>query len=76
MLLQSAAMVANKWLVDDRSENIVWYNIYFLEKRLLSIFKFCAWSNLLFFLRAADWPTANFLGVYCYFPKTRLANVV
>ena len=41
----------------------------FLEKRLLSIFKFCASSNLLFFLRVADWPTTNFFfGMYCYFP--------
>ena len=32
----------------------------FLEKRLLSVFKFCASSNLLFLLRAADWPTTNF----------------
>ena len=49
----------------------------FLEKRLLSICKFCASSNLLFFfLQAADWPTTNFLGMYCYFPVIRLVNFV
>ena len=44
----------------------------FLKKRLLSIFQFCASRNL----RAADWPTANFLGMYCYFPVIRLVNFV
>ena len=34
---------------------------FLLEKRLLSTFKRCASSNLLFFLQAADWPTTNFL---------------
>ena len=39
----------------------------FLQKFLLSRFKFCAPRNLLFFLQVADWPTTNFLGMYCYF---------
>ena len=29
-----------------------------------------------FFLQAADWPTTNFLGMYCYFPVIRLVNFV
>ena len=38
----------------------------FPEKCLLSISKFCASSNLYFFLRATDWFTTNFLGPkYC-----------
>ena len=28
------------------------------------------------FLRAADWPTANVLGMYCYFTVIRLASFV
>ena len=39
----------------------------FLKKRSLII---------IFFLRAADWPTTNFLGMYCYFPVIRLVNFV
>ena len=26
------------------------------------------------FLRDADWPTNNFLGIYCYFPVIRLVS--
>ena len=48
----------------------------FLENALLSIFQLCASSNLLFFLRAADRLITNFLGMYCYFPVTRLVNFV
>ena len=48
----------------------------FLENGLLSIFQLCASSNLLFFVRAADRPTTNFLGMYCYFPVIRLVNFV
>ena len=52
----------------------------FHEKRLLSIFKFCAVSNFnIVFLRAADWPTANsanFPGMFCYFPVIRLVKFV
>ena len=29
-----------------------------------------------FFSPAADWPTTNFLGMYCYFPVIRLVNFV
>ena len=42
----------------------------FLEKHVPLIFKFCPLSNLMFFcffLRAADWSSTNFLGMYCYF---------
>ena len=89
-LLQSAAMVAKKLLVDDKitacfkqiccymlssgEKNIIWWNILLSWKRLLSIFKFRASSNLSIFLRAADWPTTNFLGMYCYFPVIRLVT--
>ena len=48
----------------------------FLENGLLSIFQLCASSNLLFFVRAADRPTTNSLGMYCYFPVIRLVNFV
>ena len=87
-LLQNAAIVAKKLLVDDKTtacfkqicyymlspegKNIIWWNILLSWKRLLSIFKFRASSNLSIFLRAADWPTTNFLGMYCYFPVIRL----
>ena len=92
-LLQSAAMVAKKLLVDDkiaacfkqicccmllckfRSEKHIWWNILLSWKRLLSILKFRASSNLsVSFFRAADWPTTNFLGMYCYFPVIRLVT--
>ena len=33
-------------------------------------------QGLIVFLRAADWPTVNFLGMYCYFPEIRLVNFV
>ena len=29
----------------------------------------------MFFLWAADWPTTNFLGMYCYFPVIWLVNI-
>ena len=61
MLLQSEALVANKWLVGDKITNkyVSWVlyirlrtlsgeKFCFLEKQLLSIIKFCASSNLLF----------------------------
>ena len=48
----------------------------FLENGLLSIFQLCTSSNLLFFVRAADRPTTNSLGMYCYFPVIRLVNFV
>ena len=87
MSLQSAATVAKKSLVGDKITACVKLGVIckvsnrktlsgktlcFLEKRLLSIFKFCASRNL----RAADWPTANFLGKYCYFPVILLVNFV
>ena len=91
MSLQSAATVAKKSLVGDRitacvkqicllgvtckvsnRKTLSGKTFCFLEKRLLSIFKFCSSRNL----RAADWPTANFLGMYCYFPVIRLVNFV
>ena len=36
--------------------------------------KFYASGNIVFFVRAADWPTTNFLGMYCCFPVIRLVN--
>ena len=58
-----------------RSEkHIIWWNILLSWKRLLSIFNFRASSNLSIFLRAADWSTTNFLGMYCYFPVIRLVT--
>ena len=47
----------------------------FPEKCLLSILNFkLRVANC--FLRAADWPTTNFLGMYCYFSVIRLVNFV
>ena len=89
MSFQSAATTAKKSLAGDKITACVkqicllrvickvWNRktlsgktLRFLEKRLLSIFQFCASRNL----RAADWPRANFLGMYCYFPVIRLVN--
>ena len=43
----------------------------FLEKRLLSIFKFCAASNFFFFYELLIGPQPTFFfGMYCYFPVT------
>ena len=87
MLLPSTAIVAKEMMVDDeiaaRVKEIcllcVVYEVSsrktlsgetfcFPEKRLLSI---------LYFLRAADdWLTANFLGMYCYFPIIPMVNIV
>ena len=91
MSLQSAATVAKKSLVGNKMtacvkqicllgvickvsnrKTLSGETFCFLEKPLLSIFKCCASRNL----RAADWPTANFLGMYCYFPVIRLVNFV
>ena len=38
--------------------------------------KYCVSSNYLFYLRAADWPTTNFLRMYRYFPVLWLNNFV
>ena len=66
------------------SNNYVFWALY--EKRIekhylmkhfafLKNVQFCASGNIVF-LRAADWPTSNFLGMYCYFPVIRLVNFV
>ena len=31
---------------------------------------------LTIFVRAADWPTTNFLGMFCHFPVTKLVIFV
>ena len=36
----------------------------------------CASRKLLVLSPAADWPTTNLLGMYCYFPVIRLVNFV
>ena len=71
--LQSAAMVAKKLLVDDKITARVKGICKVLKKHCLfrvlvkhfaflkTSSKFCASSNLLCFLRGADWPTTNFL---------------
>ena len=38
--------------------------------------KILCFEYLSVFLRAADWRTTNFLGMYCYFPIIRLVNFV
>ena len=91
MSFQSAATVAKKSLAGDKitacvkqicllgvickvsnRKTLSGKTLCFLKKCLLSIFQFCASRNL----RAADWPTANFRGMYCYFPVIRLVNFV
>ena len=73
-LLQNAAMAAKKLLVDDNitacfkqtccymlssgEKNIIWWNILLSSKRLLSIFKFRASSNLSFFFTSC-WLAHN-----------------
>ena len=47
----------------------------FPEKRLLSILNFVL-RLLLLFLRVADWPKTDLLGMYCYFSVIRLVNFV
>ena len=50
----------------------------FPEKRLLSILHFVLRVTYCFFFfsRGADWPTHNFLGMYCYITVIRLVNYV
>ena len=48
----------------------------FPEERLISILHFVLLVTYCFFLRGADWPTHNFLGMYCYITVIRLVNVV
>ena len=61
-------------------------NIFFriykhsLEKQFAFLKNFwCQYLNFVLsvtycFLRDADWPTNNFLGIYCYFPVIRLVS--
>ena len=46
-----------------------------LNRKILSGETFCFPEKSLL-LRAADWPTINFLGMYCYFPVIGLVNFV
>ena len=46
-----------------------------LNRKTLSGETFCFPEKSLL-LRAADWPTTNFLGMYCYFPVIGLVNFV
>ena len=55
------------WKVSNR-KTLSGETFCFLEKCLLSIFKFDALNNLLFFFRPPDWSLTNFLGMYCCFP--------
>ena len=48
---------------------------FFLEKNLLSIFKFVLRMTYCF-LPVADWPITNLLGMYCYFPVIRLVRTL
>ena len=47
----------------------------FLKNVCYQYYNFVLWVTYCF-LQAADWPTTNFLGVYCYFPVIWLANFV
>ena len=48
----------------------------FLEKHLLSIFNFCASSNILFSYELLISPQPTFLEMYCYFPVILFFNFV
>ena len=50
-----------------RKKNLHQMIICFPDKRLLSIFNFVLQATYCF-LQAANWPTTNFFGRYCYFP--------
>ena len=82
-------MVAKKLLVDDKitacvkqvillgvkckvtnRKTLSGETVCLLEKRLLLIFLRATYC----FSRAADWPTINFLGMYCYFPVIHLVS--
>ena len=70
MLLQSAAMAANKLLENDKItawiKQICLLGVLckVLNRKTLSGETFCFWSNFTVFVRASDWPTASFLGMY------------
>ena len=70
MFMQSTAIVAKKLLLNDKITACV-KQICVLgvicKVFFLSVFKFCALSNLLF-LRAADWPTTNLKQSHCKNP--------
>ena len=48
----------------------------FLEEHLLSIFNFCASSNILFSYELLINPQPTFLEMYCYFPVILFFNFV
>ena len=50
-----------------RKKNLHRMIVCFPDKRLLSIFNFVLQATYCL-LQAADWPTTNFFGRYCYFP--------
>ena len=89
MLLQRAVMVAKKLLVGDKITACVKHvSLWVLiDKRgVVKHFAFlktvcCQNLNFVllvmyFFLPVSDWPTTNFLGMYCYFPVIQLVNFV
>ena len=90
MLLQSAAIGAKTLLLDDKEicllgvvckvssrKTLSGETFYFPEKRLLSTLHFVLPVTYFFFvLRGADWPTHNFLGMYCHSIVIRLVNFV
>ena len=80
MLLQSAAMVAKKLPVDDKIaacvKQICLLGVFaFLKNGCYQYLNFVL-RVLTVVLRTVDWPTANFLGRYFYFPVIRLVNFV
>ena len=68
--------------VSFEQKNIFFFRIYkhslekqfaFLKNVWRQYFNFVLWVTYCF-LRAADWPTNNFLAIYCYFPVIRLVS--
>ena len=49
---------------------------HFLKKRFTINFQIMCFEYFIVLLRAADWLTSNFLGMYCYFPVIRFGYFV
>ena len=81
MLLQSAAIVVKKLLVDllgvvCKVLNRMVKHFAFLKNVCYQYLNFVLGVTHCFFLRAADWPTGNCLGMYIAFSGIRLVSFV
>ena len=66
-LLGVICKVSNRKILTDET-------FCFLENVCYQYLNFVLRGTHFFFLSAADWPTTNFLKMYCYFPVIRLVN--